>query len=602
VSQAETLISKWLALEKGDHELQGFQHFELAIGSAHGFVGETNEMASLPQRFERLLRETQRLRHIFSDPAIVRSADPDIATRLEAMKPVPPLSQSEAVEAWLEGALALYHTYQRWYRDRHERWCSDASCHKIWSYQAAEIARSRHLMVDALVREVELLITRAKTQRCSGLTSLEFQAICRCGFDGSDSPLSETLRRFEAATQRLDAEISLFFQQDHVKSKVREWVKQGIEVSTPTLSYLEGKSSYPHVENLSLFDQHLSGLELVKPVHTETLLDLLGDRVWERPALMRALEQFFDRAGSRISFRRPSREDQPSKRDLLAWCYQRALADGHPLPPVFSRAEQALAAELIDPRWISEASLRKLDNMKLGEEAVRRILDMILNGLVRVAEDTGSYGAVAAAVELLNPRLPGTVDELAAKIDCVYAEHERFMKLQPERWLALLDQLARTELTVPPETLEAKLRAHLDAQWIVVDCLGLLLADTVRRVLAECMAQWRLQSLGSAFVGARTTTEAFYLTMIGQEFKKAFEKIDVVDHLIHQRNLSSSDLVRVARAELEIAFKRLAPRLDPTKPVLIFGDHGFRLAPDGSGFTHGGPSTLERLTVVSLLR
>ena len=31
--------------------------------------------------------------------------------------------------------------------------------------------------------------------------------------------------------------------------------------------------------------------------------------------------------------------------------------------------------------------------------------------------------------------------------------------------------------------------------------------------------------------------------------------------------------------------------------MLLFGDHGFRLSPDGSTFTHGGPSTLERLTV-----
>jgi hypothetical protein len=621
VSQVETLISRWLALEKGDHELQGFQHFELAIGSAQRFVGEANEIASLPQHFERLLRETQRLRHLFSDPAIARSADPDIATRLEAMKPVPPLSQSEALEAWLDGALELYQSYQQWYREQHERWLTDVNCHPIWSYRIPAIARSRHLIVDGLLGELERLIAQAKTQRCSGLTSLEFQAVCRCGFDGSDSPLSKTLRRFETATEQLDTETTLFFQQDRVKSKVSEWVRQGIEVSSPTLSYLEGKSNYPDVENLSLFDQHLSGLDLVKRVHTETLLDFLGDRVWEKPALMRALEQFFDRAGSRISFRR---EDQPPQKDLLAWCYERALGHGHPLPPVFSRVEQALAAELIDPRWIAESSLRKLDDMGLGEEAVRRILDMILNGLVRVPEDTGKgvggpsgdqsnssssrtvgptlkSGAVAAAVELLNPRLPATVDELAAKIDCVYAENERFMKLQPERWLALLDQLARTELTVPPETLEAKLRAHLAAQWIVVDCLGLPLADTVRLVLAECMAQWQLQSLEFAFVNERTSTEAFYLTMIGQEFKKAFEKIDVVDHLIHQRNLSLPDLVRLARAELEIAFKRLTPRLDPTKPVLIFGDHGFRLAPDGSGFTHGGPSTLERLTVVLLL-
>src|SRR5207247_5820962 len=76
VSQVETLISKWLALEKGDHELQGFQHFELAIGSARRFVGEANDLASLPQRFERLLREKQRLRHLFSDRAIARPVTP----------------------------------------------------------------------------------------------------------------------------------------------------------------------------------------------------------------------------------------------------------------------------------------------------------------------------------------------------------------------------------------------------------------------------------------------------------------------------------------------------------------------------------------------
>src|SRR5207244_8255063 len=99
-------------------------------------------------------------------------------------------------------------------------------------------------MVDALVREVEASIAQAKTQRCAGLTSLEFQAICRCGFDGSDSPLSKTLRLFESASQHLEAEIALFFRQDRVKDKVRDWVKQGMEVSTPALSYLDGKYSY----------------------------------------------------------------------------------------------------------------------------------------------------------------------------------------------------------------------------------------------------------------------------------------------------------------------------------------------------------------------
>ena len=97
-------------------------------------------------------------------------------------------------------------------------------------------------MADALAREVEALIAQAKTHRCHGLTSLEFQPICRCGFDGAESPLSETLRRFDAAAKRLETELTLFFQQDRVKSKVSDWVKQGIEVHATALSYLEGKA------------------------------------------------------------------------------------------------------------------------------------------------------------------------------------------------------------------------------------------------------------------------------------------------------------------------------------------------------------------------
>ena len=89
--------------------------------------------------------------------------------------------------------------------------------------------------------------------------------------------------------------------------------------------------------------------------------------------------------------------------------------------------------------------------------------------------------------------------------------------------------------------------------------------------------------------------------LIGRDFKKAFEKIDAVDSIIHERRLNLRDLAKLARAELEIAFRKTVPRLDRTQPVLIFGDHGFRMTFDGSGFTHGGSSTLERITPVFML-
>jgi hypothetical protein len=249
----------------------------------------------------------------------------------------------------------------------------------------------------------------------------------------------------------------------------------------------------------------------------------------------------------------------------------------------------------------SEGSLAKLDEMGIGEAAVLRVAEMILDGLVRTPESANDGPVVAAARELLHVRPAGTVEELAARIECVYSQHERFMKLRRQLWLEMLERLAGAKLDVPPESLESKLKSHIDAQWVVVDCLGLPLAATVRTVLSRCMPQRQLRSVEFALVSQKTSTEAFYLTLIGQEFKKTFEKIDAVDQMVHQRNLSLPELARLAAAELEIAFKRLIPRLDSTRPVLVFGDHGFRLAADGSGFTHGGPSTLERLTVAFLL-
>ena len=87
------------------------------------------------------------------------------------------------------------------------------------------------------------------------------------------------------------------------------------------------------------------------------------------------------------------------------------------------------------------------------------------------------------------------------------------MKLRRERWLALLDGLARTELPDPPDSLESKLRAHLDAQWIVIDCLGLPLANTLQKVVSGCLSQWRPESMEFALVSPNTSTEAFYLKL-----------------------------------------------------------------------------------------
>jgi hypothetical protein len=99
-------------------------------------------------------------------------------------------------------------------------------------------------------------------------------------------------------------------------------------------------------------------------------------------------------------------------------------------------------------------------------------------------------------------------------------------------------------------------------------------------------------------VSQRSSTEAFYLGLLGRDFNKAFEKINAVDILIHERKAGFGELERLASAELEIAFKRINQQLDASIPLTIMGDHGFRLSPDGRGFSHCGSSTVERIVPI----
>jgi hypothetical protein len=593
--QVERTIEQWLALDKGEHELQGFQHFLFAIGSPERFIAEANEMTSMPARYERLLRETGRYRHLFSYEAVSKCADPGIAARVEALGPAPALSQPELLEAWLKDAQRIYQGYRDWYQVQHDRSWKKAGEHPIWTYKIPGLARSRHFAGSDTRRALENAIAEAKTGRCAGLITLDFQPVCRCGFDGSNNPLHPILSRFEELSSALERDLSFFFQQDQVKAKVREWAEQGLEMNTGTLSYVEGRAAYPEIENMALFDQHLAGLELVHPVETKSLMDLLGKRVWEKSALIQALGQLFDRYGPRISFRN---EQAPPREDLVAWCCEQAMRQGQSLPKGLTALERSLIPGLLKPHWVQEKSFQQIESMDLGEDAILRVLEMLLSGAIRPPVQKPANGPVAAVLELMDPSRPASADELADLIACLYEQSDRLMKLRPKLWLTRLQQLAEIQLEKTPAPLIQLLQSHLDAQWIVVDCLGLPLVKAVASVLPQCFPHWRANPVQYATVSKQTSTEAFYLGLIGGDLRKAFEKMDVVDALIHERKLNLKDLAKLARAEMEVAFRRILERFDPGQSVLIFGDHGFRLALDGAGFCHGGSSTLERITPV----
>ena len=168
-----------------------------------------------------------------------------------------------------------------------------------------------------------------------------------------------------------------------------------------------------------------------------------------------------------------------------------------------------------------------------------------------------------------------------------------------QRWLDRLGRLAETPLPGAPSALVEALKAHEHAQWVLIDALGLPLLPMLEENLEAIFPARRLESAGFAVVSNDTTTSGCYDELVRAGLNHPLEKVNAVDALLHGRFLPFDDLCRFATAELQLVCKKM--QLDPSTPVLVFADHGFRIAPDGRSYTHGGPSTLERLVPLLLL-
>jgi hypothetical protein len=161
-----------------------------------------------------------------------------------------------------------------------------------------------------------------------------------------------------------------------------------------------------------------------------------------------------------------------------------------------------------------------------------------------------------------------------------------------------LTDLANTRLTPLPANLVDYLKPHATAQWCVIDSLGLPLVATVAPALEKLFPQWQVVEQSFALVGAQTTTSHWYEELVAAGHHRKLEKINVVDTLLHERMLPFADMCDLVLAELRAACKPVRARFDPQQSLLIFADHGFRIAGDGRAFSHGGDSLLERIVPV----
>lgn len=585
---------QWNALEKGEHVLQGLEHFLFEIGSPTVFLQEASTCEQMTQRIPRLLAEMRRYAHLLGHPSVIafvqHSGEPDPGG-------APGLDDFHALERWLQQVEPLYSSYKQVYSERHALWWREAAAHPIWEWQPPLLARSRHVRLDDTLRELEACRREAAARRCRALVDLDYQPQCACGFSDDGAAINPLLEQFAGLREAIESQLRLFFQQDSVKARLRTWQRDGIEMSAGTLSYLEGRVEIPDVHDLASFDEFMSGVELATDVEVRGVVELLQQRVWERGDLLVALDrQFATAQGRRLRFTGSTATAVPAP--VLDWCAERSVRHGVALPAGLQRRELAAVTQALRAEWIGGAALQRLGSLGLDDDGVDRILTWLMHGHVAVPDRTGTIdAAVGAVIDLLHPIAPPTPQRLAGHSERLYQVHPRLWRLAGESWLSHLDRVAKTPLANLP-SLPELLKTQLQAQWVLIDCIGLPLLETAQALFSVVFSEWHQHPPQFATVSGPTTTGGCYSALVAAGINHSFAKLDTVDALVHAEDESFATLTGAVANKLATALRRLLPKLDPERTLVIFADHGFRLAANGRGYAHGGASTLERVVPV----
>lgn len=583
-------LDLWSALDKGEHLLQGLEQFLFEITPVDGFLEELRTYARLPERLQRLLEEMRRYIHLLKHPGLAKLL-PELDDLRE--EDTPTLEEPELMEDWVRRASQAYESYKRLYRQRHELWWKEVGDHPIWSWRSPPLARSRHLNLAEVLEEIERCRQQAAKARCPGLANLDYQAQCSCGFDSEKAPIESLLERFDSLTETLETRLRLFFQQDEIKSRLRDWQREGVEMHTDTISYLEGRRAVPKIRDVESLDRYLSGAELATEMDVAPVVDLLCQRLWQPEELLQALQRLLAGDGKqRLRFTGDQGEEIPSA--LVEWCARQSLSFGVPLPQGLSRRALSAISLSMRAEWVSPEALFRLEELGLDRKGVRRVLRWLADGHIPLPDPIPEGSLLDAVGALLRPPVVRSPGQLAVLSERLYRFHDPLHYAVGERWLDLMETLANTSLDEQSELPEV-LHQYRRAQWLVIDALGLPLLGPLHAILSKVFHEWDTAQTAFAQASTTTTTEACYGSLLDAGITHPFEKTNVIDELLHKRFLPFGDVISLAETQLTIACRHLKPRFDPQQPLFIFADHGFRIAGKGNAYTHGGSSTLERI-------
>lgn len=596
--EVERILGYWRTLEKDGDEIATLQQFLYEIESSGNFVALYQKLESLPERFESLWRESERLKHLLSQPALVDCEV--ISEALSDLEPAPALDNPDVAQHWVEKAKRLYQSYALLYSEQHQRFWNDVLQNPIWTSSVPRLAYSTNVSLSMKIDRWSKFREEAMKARCTGLTSVEFQPACRCGYLMSDAPIVQMIRNWEQISQEIRSELRGFFQQESVKELVARWLNDDPPADKQewerVREYLDGKCDYPDLMDFRLLDKLLSGLETFQTVESAKLLSFIEGRTWDREILVRDLSSWLQNFQPRVRFVGGSQNPNESQ-DLVIWTVRESLATGRPLPAL-GRDEQRLLAERIEPSWVTEAGLRKLEGLGLGEKAIDEVVRWTLEErLPQVELSRCEESEICRVISWMRrfPTMPD-VSSWVPVIRTVHGQQERFSRLCRTEWLRFLDQLANWDPGTQPKLIQV-LDREVSSQWLCVDAMGILILKEAQEALDAGLKAWRLESVQWALVESPTSTDHFYRTLIDLKAGKPLAKINALDTLLHHET-SYDDVVHKTSGVLGAALRKTIRTFDVSLPVIVFADHGFRLNPDGRGFSHGGSSTLERIVPV----
>ncbi len=595
--RVQQLISYWNALGRSGDEIEAFEQFFYEIESLPRFLVLHREMTELPPLFERLSKDVAHLKYLFSHPGFVSCLSEELQEELRRLGEAPNFTESEKLRSWVNVGQKLYQRYQVDYRGNHDQGWKVIQELDIWRYEPPVVAHSRHVNLSETLQDFESVRAQAKQAICRGISGLEFQPVCRCGWAWGEHPIMVMLQKLEKFRDHIEKELRLFFQQEQVRKKIEFWREESgesdISISSQVESYLKGKSDFPKIESITLFDQYVSGVTTVVELSLEPLFSHFLGRTWNKVDLIQKLSMHLhsiDQSQIRLVVGHPR-----SNEDILFWSVKMALVHGQPLPQNLTSEEYALISTVVEKGWIGPAALRNLENLHLGEATLNKILQWILQGEIEIIDGLENSPLVLTARSFLSSSSNiDSLQEYGFELLRCYQFHSRFFQLKKKRWLDFLNKLASWKPSKEPQNLMDYLKEHVCHQWLVVDSLGILFEPLFRSQTS--FGHWKFQSSSVVSVSPTTTTEAFYQQLIESHPGVPFEKFNGLDRLIHEER-DFEELIQRAQVELELGFKKISKRLDPSEELLIFGDHGFRLTQDGKQFGHGGSSTPERLVL-----